>query len=213
MDSQVQKTDYAIAKPFIEKWHYSKNAPPGKNIYFGWFVDGELYAVANYGTGSNMNGPWKFLEAQTGLPVKKNNLLELKRLCRVGTKNDKQKLPLTKFLSVAHKLLKKDFGIRFIISFSDPAENKFKKILPDKSGVVRPYVSGGIYKAANFQYLGKTNEEIHVMDTEGNIIHRRVAYKKMWRYNLSMCEANGISKEELRAGWKEATNRKKMEVG
>jgi hypothetical protein len=82
---------------------------------------------------------------------------------------------LTKFLSLCHKLLKQRYGIRYIVSFSDPKYNRFKHQGPVE------YNSGGIYKAANFQYLGKTNAEMHVIDQFGNIHHRRYAYRYMQR--------------------------------
>lgn len=209
---QVRIIDRATAKPFIEKWHYSENAPPGKNIYFGWFVGEMLYAVADYGHGANMNSPWNFLNREAKLKpgtITKVNLVELKRLCRM---EPKLSYSLTQFLSVCHRLLKRDFGVRFIISFSDPQENKFQKVILGKNGKSRPYTSGGIYAAANFKYLGQTNAEMHVKDKQGNIIHRRVAYKQMWRANLLHCVENGVSVAELKAGWRNAAQREKWSL-
>jgi hypothetical protein len=37
--------------------------------------------------------------------------------------------------------------------------------------------NGGIYRAANFQYLGKTARETHNINKDGEIIHRRVPYR------------------------------------
>jgi hypothetical protein len=198
---QVRLLDYKTAQPFVEKWHYSANMPSGKNICFGGFIGNELYVVASYGHGANMNKPWTFLSKVTGLPVEKDNLVELKRLCRT---EPPQHFPLTQFLSLCHRILRKQFGVRFIISFSDPDNNRHFTPTPGKV-----YQSGGVYKAANFQHIGKTGEEMHVQDADGNLIHRRVAYKQMWRENLLHCAANGVSVQELKAGWKHATNRKK----
>jgi hypothetical protein len=75
-------------------------------------------------------------------------------------------------------MLKRTHGIRFIVSFSDPKFNAFDI---KRNGI--PYESGGIYRAANFRYLGKTNKEWHVMDREGVIRHRRFAYRHMKRQN------------------------------
>ena len=50
---EVRRIDYAEARPRIEMWHYSGCVPKGKNLFFGWYVGGDLYAVANYGWGVN----------------------------------------------------------------------------------------------------------------------------------------------------------------
>jgi hypothetical protein len=178
MTTPVVEINYRMAQPFIERWHYSHKAPTGKNVYFGWFVDGLLYAAADYGIGVNQNQE-KFLSELTGLPVTKGSLYELKRLCRIEPRNSAY--PLTKFLAFCHRLLRKQHGIRFIVSFSDPAHNRFEK---QRSGI--SYESGGIYRAANFLYLGKTNTEWHVTDKDGVVRHRLFAYRYMTRHNRSL---------------------------
>jgi len=164
--------DLQTAKPFIETWHYSKKVPSGKNIFFGWFVGSELYAVANYGLGVNP-AQERFLAQMTAKPVSKTNLLELKRLCRTEPRRG----PLTQFLALCHQTLR-ERGFRFVVAFSDPLFNPFRKKIGNT-----PYDSGGIYKAANFQYLGKTAPERHVIDRAGGLHHRRVAYRFMKRTN------------------------------
>src|ERR1019366_4044774 len=116
------------AKPFIEAHHYSGSVPTGPNIFFGAFLDGDLYAVAAYGSRANMNlEPW--LAELTGLPVACGNLTILKRLCRKGEKDDaldqrsrsRGEIPMTQFLSFCHRALREFFGIRYIMAYSDPA--------------------------------------------------------------------------------------------
>ena len=112
-----------------------------------------LYAVAIYGIGANNNLP-KFLERTLSLPVANSNLLELKRLVRIEPKEDG--MPLTRFLSICHKTLKKE-GYRYVASFSDPEYNP----------------SGGIYAAANFKQIGLTQPEADILNTVGQKIGRR----------------------------------------
>ena len=167
--SQVKEIPLATSRPFIERWHYSGCVPTGKNIFLGWYTGTLLYAVADYGVGVN---PYQaaFLSRTTGHDVTKTNLLELKRLCRIEPKNPS--LPLTAFLSRCHKLLKR-LGYTYIISFSDPGHGH----------------NGGIYKAANFTYLGTTNPEYHAIDKDGNIRHRRYYYRYARRNGVTMAEA------------------------
>lgn len=180
---EIVKIQASVARAFIEKWHYSHRYPSGQCIAFGWECEGSgqeenlfgkgLYAVAVYGTGVN---PYqaRFLSEKLGEEVKGDQLLELRRLCRAEPRVEG--LPLTKFLARCHKLLKAE-GYRWIVSFSDPAEGH----------------DGGIYKAANFQHLGKTNRENHAMTEDGVIRHRRYYYRYARRKGISMVQA----REEL----------------
>jgi hypothetical protein len=182
------------------------------NVFFGAFLDDDLlgddlYAVADYGMGSNMD-KGAALARLTGLPVRFQNIeqewldkphknmnveglvvgpincLELKRLCRRGEKGE-AKIPLTRFLAICHRILKRERGIQFIVSYSDEGELRTEKI-DGKWMVVPPAregAGGGIYRAANFQHLGQTAPEVHTVDPDGKIFHRRVAYKEMKRWN------------------------------
>jgi len=178
--SEVREVTIEIARPFIENWHYSRCVPTGKNIFLGWYVKSDalraddlfgdtLYAIADYGIGVN---PYqaKFLSKQTGNQITNEELLELKRLCRIEPKL--KELPLTAFLSRCHKLLNKQ-GYKYIVSFSDPMYGH----------------NGGIYKAANFTHLGVTNPEYHVVDNEGNIRHRRYYFRYARRKDISVAQA------------------------
>lgn len=162
------------ARPFIQKYHYSGKVPTGKNIFFGWYdTEGALYAVANYGMGVNAYQA-EYLARVTGKGVKLYNLMELKRLCRREPK--RHDMPLTKFLSMCHKKLARDYGISFVVSFSDPERNH----------------NGGIYKAANFTHLGKTNPEFHVIGEDGEVRHRRYPYRYSQRHGCTIQEARDI---------------------
>lgn len=158
------------AKPFIEQWHYSHCVPKGSHFFFGWEDEqGELYAVADYGNGVN---PYQatYLARTFGADVTNDNLVELKRLCRVEPKRDDA--PLTRFLSVCHKQLTQ-LGIKYVVSFSDPEWGH----------------DGGIYKAANFTHAGQTNPEFHVVDASGEVRHRRYPYRYAKRNGCTIDEA------------------------
>ena len=165
----VQRIDRTVAEPFIEQWHYSHLVPTGRNIFFGWYTDEGLYAVADYGIGVN-GYQAKYLAQQTGHDVGSLNLLELKRLARAEPQQ--HDMPLTRFLKICHAILKKD-GVRFIVAFSDPDHGH----------------NGGLYKAANFTHLGKTNAERHVVDKCGRQFHRRRIARYAERHTVSPASA------------------------
>lgn len=159
---RVMRINYSAAADFVTLWHYSKSMPKGKNVCFGWegekkldLFSNQLYAVAVYGMSASMN-IHDSLAQKTGLPITIDNLVELRRLCRVEPKEDRH---LTSFLSQCHKQLKK-LGIKYVVSFSDPMHGH----------------SGGIYRAASFEYMGKTAAETHNIDKDGNVVHRRRPY-------------------------------------
>ena len=176
----------SLAAPFIERWHYSGRVPTGGNRFFGVrFLDiensftstmdmfgGGLYCVANYGIGIN---PYQadFIARETGRSLSVDGLVELKRLCRVEPRRDD--FPLTKFLSRCHKVLRCS-GIRCVVSFSDPDEGH----------------SGGIYRAASFEHLGKTNAEFHLVDKNGVRRHRRFAYRHARRNGITIGESREV---------------------
>ena len=176
---QVRRITKKEATPIIKGYHYSKNIPAGKNIYFGYYVnDIILYAVAIYGIGVNNNGP-AFLARTMKKEVTVQNSLELKRLARIEPKISVA--PLTKFLAICHRLLKKE-GYKYVVSYSDPDFNP----------------AGGIYAASNFKFIGMTSPESDILNTEGlkinrrTLLHWRNRQKKVTGKMLTIDEACAI---------------------
>lgn len=179
----LHRIDLKTARPFIEQWHYSKRVPTGRNIFFGWFYEDSalLYAVSNYGIGVNPY-QYQFLERELGIKYTQDTLLELKRLCRIEPRVETA--PLTQFLAQCHRSLVL-LGVRAIISFSDPEQGH----------------TGGIYKAANFQHLGVTNPEWHLVDAQGVKRHRRFAFRYARRKGISIANARrelGLSRVQTK---------------
>lgn len=159
----IEPLDYETAKAFVECWHYSKRMPTGQNLCFGLRRNGELYAIIVYGLGVN---PYQaqFLKVQ--------RCVEIKRLCR---REPKEKYPLSRFINLTTKMLKKRMAFQAIVAFADPEYNH----------------RGTVYRAAGYQqYKGMTNAEWHLEDAKGERRHRRVAFR--------MARRNGISIDEAR---------------
>ena len=165
----VTLIDCASARQIVEKWHYSKRLPTGKNICFGWMLGGEMYAACVYGIGVNPYQAaylrkitkWDFLDSQ---------MIELKRCVRVEPKRDG--LPLTRLISLCNRWLRQN-GYKVVVAFSDPEQGH----------------EGGLYRAGNWTYLGLTNAEWHLMDKDGNMRHRRFAFRYARRNGLTVSEA------------------------
>jgi hypothetical protein len=157
----IEPTDYNTAKWFVETWHYSHRMPTGKNICFGVKRGGILYAVIVYGTGVN---PYqaKFLGVK--------NCIEIKRMCRVEPKGD---YPLSRFINLTTKMLKKGSSFDAVVAFADPEQGH----------------EGTVYKAAGYQHKGMTNAEWHLQEEDGAIRHRRFAYRMARRNGITIAEA------------------------
>lgn len=155
------------ARDHIVAHHYSRSMPKGKNRCFGIGRVGRLYAVAVYGNGVN---PYQasYLTRLTGLPIDHGNYVELKRLAR----NDDEGPPMSWFLARCHRVLKQE-KILVVISFSDPEQGH----------------TGGLYRACNFIHAGKTQAERHCIDSDGNRVHRRRAYRHAKLYDVTIGEA------------------------
>ena len=202
---RVEKLEPKVAKKFIEEFHYSRKCPTGLNYFYGAYLGDELYAVADYGLGGNMDRGLSWsrrtktmvltLDARDadGRLLYPLNCLELKRLCRRGAKGE-ARIALTRFLSICHKMLKREHHIRFIVSYSDPIEAgtvQRSKLEMDPLGPRgRKQITGHIYRAANFRYCGRGSPVSHTIAlpgcqiaAPGAIVHRRVAYRYKQRWN------------------------------
>lgn len=159
----IREVPRAVAKPWIEKWHYSRRIPSGKNYLFGLFTpSNELYAVAVYGIGVN---PYqaRFLKCE--------RVLELKRLAR--SEPARPEYPMSRFVAITTKMLRKQVQFDCLVSFSDPEEGH----------------AGTLYKACGFAFAGLTNPEWHLIDAAGNKRHRRFAYRYAKRKNMPLSAA------------------------
>ena len=155
---------HVVAKTFIETWHYSHRIPTGKNISFGLYTGDQLYAVIVYGIGVN---PYQ----ASFLGVKR--VIEIKRMARSEPRLD---YPLSRFISLSARFVAKEFPYDCIVAFADPEQGH----------------EGTVYKASGFTLHGMTDAAIHLVDAEGNIRHRRYAYRHARRHGIFIEESRKI---------------------
>tara|TARA_R110000737_G_scaffold155825_2_gene184660 strand:+ start:5011 stop:5649 length:639 start_codon:yes stop_codon:yes gene_type:complete len=161
---RINEISHTAARLFIERWHYSKRIPTGKNICYGLFMGWEMYATIVYGIGVN---PYqaKFLGC--------DRVMEIKRMCR---SEPKASFPLSRLISITIKWLKKKHQFDMLVAFADPEQGH----------------EGTVYKASGFEYRGETNAEWHLQDKDGNIRHRRLAFRHARRNNITVQESRDI---------------------
>jgi hypothetical protein len=161
----IDKLPHKEAKAFVEKWHYSGKMPTGKNVCFGLWEQGcGLYAAIVYGIGVN---PYQaqFLGVES--------VIEIKRMCRA---EPKKKYELSRFIRLTMKLARRYMTFEAVVAFADPEHGH----------------KGTVYSAAGFCHMGVTNPEWHLIDKEGNIRHRRYAYRHARRNKISVQEAREV---------------------
>lgn len=149
----VEPIKYTTARPFVEKWHYSKNTN-GIKVYqcFGLFRNSdiglpELVGAMIYGS------PAMNHQATKWNPDNPDKCIELRRLCCI---DDTPKNTESFFIGRTLKWLRKHTDIELIISYADPMYGH----------------AGTIYKATNFVHAGYTQEGIVIM-VDGKKYHDR----------------------------------------
>lgn len=158
---RISQIDHRQAKAFVETWHYSHRIPTGKNICFGLWQGGELYAVIVYGIGVN---PYqaKFLNV--------DSVIEIKRMCR---SEPKKPYELSRFIRLSMSMAKKQMSFQAVVAFADPEQGH----------------EGTVYKATGFTHEGYTNPEWHLVGDDGEKRHRRYAFRMARRNGISVAEA------------------------
>ena len=131
------------AKPFIEKWHYSKSINGVMSSYiFGLYSDNNLIGVILYGK-LGMANAWKKYSDN------KDDILELRRLCCI---DNTPKNTESYFIGQTLRYLKKYTKIKHIVSYADGEQGHV----------------GTIYKATNFSFLGMTAKSSVIIRVKDN---------------------------------------------
>lgn len=157
----IRPIAHETAEKWVVKWHYSHRIPTGKNVCYGLYADGNLYAVIVYGIGVN---PYqaKFLGVQ--------RVLEIKRMCRA---EPALKYHLSRFIAISSKMAAKEYPYDCLIAFADPEQGH----------------EGTVYKASGFKLHGMTNAEWHLEDENGEKRHRRFAFRHARRNGKTVAES------------------------
>jgi hypothetical protein len=135
MSLLVAPCDHKAARFAVMHWHYSQAMPIGKLVRYGVWEDDEFIGAVLYGRGAS-----NALGSPYGL-----DHTEVCELVRVALKN--HKAPVSQIVAKTIQLLKHNNpNMRLVVSFADPEEGH----------------AGGIYKAGNWIYTGKTASSVEV---------------------------------------------------
>jgi hypothetical protein len=132
MDYSVRLLERNDVKDFIEKWHYSHSINGIKSTYcFGLFDGDELIGAGIFG-GIAMANVWR------KYGDRREDVIELRRLCCI---DDTPKNTESYFIGRMLKWLLHNTDIKIVVSYADAYYGH----------------DGTIYKATNFEYVGKTS--------------------------------------------------------
>lgn len=147
-----------IARPFVEKHHYSEKTVNNSSLHFGAFLDGKLHGVMSYGSPMDKNKVIKLVQ-----PTKWYEMLELNRMAFDDylPRNSESRC-----IAISIKLIKKHApNIKWILSFSNAAQCG----------------DGTIYRASGFKLtqIKKVKDELwelplklRHLSKKGSVIHR-----------------------------------------
>jgi hypothetical protein len=150
MNFKLAFTSYEAVKYACKNWHYSRCLPVGKLFKIGVWEEDRFIGCLIYSMGAcpQIHRPFN---------VKRNEICELTRIAL-----DKHKNPVSKFLSISLKMLKKEMPIlKLVVSYAD----------------IQQEHHGGIYQATNWIYLCQIKKE-HYIDEQGFSIHCKTFYGK-----------------------------------
>lgn len=161
---EVVILDESSAKRFIVKHHYSGTYPAARFRVGLLNQDDRLIGVAVFSVPCNQAVLNRYAELETH-----RQGVELGRLVLL---DDAAYNAESWFLSRAFKLLRRELGIRFCLSFSDPVERT-----NELGEVVKPGHVGQIYQALNASYYGRASKATLLLLPDGRVINPRTLGK------------------------------------
>jgi len=159
---EVAAVRKASAETFVVEHHYSHEVP-AMRFNYGLFRHGQLAGVAVF------SEPMNSAVLTNIFPCDKRDAAELGRFVLLDEVPGNGE---SWFLARAFELLKREHGIRGVVSFSDPLPRR------DSSGrIVLPGHIGTIYQSFNGVYLGRSKRRILHVLPDGTVFSDRAASK------------------------------------
>lgn len=164
---RVDIIQFESARPFLRRWHYDPYVNVQAKYCFGLFRPGlfdlpELVGVCVY------TPPAGIAAGKTYCPEAPDKVIELRRLACI---DDTPKNTESFFVSKTLKWLKKNTEYKVVISYADPEHGH----------------TGVIYKATNFQLVGRTAPGT-TFEFGGKKYHARTASMKQRPYGRRIAD-------------------------
>ena len=172
-DLAIRKFERKSKEPrlFLNSFHYAQFGRSAKVVY-GAYLEDELVAVCKFTTPVRK-------EVATSMDYAYSEVLELDRFC-IHPEYQKKNLA-SWFISRCSKLIFQEYQIKCLVSFADSTYGHF----------------GTIYKAANWEEIGKIRPDYHYVNDDGFILHKKTLYNhavKMGKKEKEYAEEFGYRK-------------------
>ena len=134
----VRLIHHLKANELIKKNHYSKTIVNNSIDHFGFYIDGDLLGVLQFGHMLNPAAYKKLIPSTKGIE-------DYRELNRMFLYDEAPRNSESQAISLCIKVLKKKYGIKWVQSFADERCGKL----------------GIVYQAANFLFYGHHNSEFY----------------------------------------------------
>ncbi|HZA23674.1 MAG TPA: DNA methyltransferase [Dehalococcoidia bacterium] len=155
-----------IARRLIEREHYLHSLPGGTCLAFGVFTAGGLLGAMTFGVGPT--NAYSLVEG-----AKPDECLTLSRL---WLSDDLPHNSESRFIGVVLRSLKRHTGLKFLISYADPAQGHL----------------GTIYQATGWLYTGLSQATLLYDIGDGRHYHSRSLSHSFGSHGLSHFQRHGI---------------------
>jgi hypothetical protein len=162
----VKPVPHSVAKQLLVREHYLHSFPGGTKLAFGAFLDSRLLGALTLGAGPA--NCYSLVEGATP-----DDCLTLSRL---WLSDELPKNSESRFISVVLRSLKKHSGLKFLVSYADPAQGHV----------------GTIYQATSWTYTG-LSEATPLYDIgDGRHYHSRSLSHSFGSHGLAHFQRHGI---------------------
>lgn len=155
----VRISERAIAKDFLNRYHYIGTLGKGGYVY-GAYLDDVLVAVAVFSKPTRHESTVRL----------KTDVRELTRFCIHPSYHKKNFASW--LLSRCERFIVADSGCEMLLAFSDPMIDHV----------------GTIYKAANWQFDGYTSPSYYYVDEDGYVMHKKTLYNHACKMKMRESE-------------------------
>jgi hypothetical protein len=162
----VKPVPFSIARRLLEREHYLNSFPGGTKLAFGAFVGIRLLGALALGSGPS------YAYALVG-GASPDDCLTLSRL---WLSDELPKNSESRFIGIVIRALKRNTGLRFLVSYADPSQGHF----------------GTIYQATGWVYTGLSQATPLYDIGDGRHYHSRSLSHSFGSHGLAHFERHGI---------------------
>jgi hypothetical protein len=163
----VRPIPFVLARRLLEREHYLHSFPGGTKLAFGAFVGASLLGALTLGAGPA--NAYSLVDGATP-----DDCLTLSRL---WLSDDLPKNSESRFIGIVTRALKRNTGLKFLVSYADPAQGHL----------------GTIYQATGWVYTGQSQATPLYDIGDGRQYHSRSLSHSFGSHGLAHFQRHGLN--------------------